>query len=386
MRIRMRDEASITRQLHRDRSFVPPYCPNAVCKNHHPSRARKDFYSYHSKKPLVRFPYLSHRFQCKDCDATFVSSAFQLHYRQKVWGHNEFIFSMHGLGVSKRAIARLIGHDEGMVRLRLTRMSQWAQLKDAELTKNLEIKEPIVYDGLENFSFSQYEPNNINHAVGKDSLFTYDMNFAPMNRKGKMNPAQKRKKTLLEDQFGEFPKNILRTTTKRIFERLLARTKKPLRLFTDRHFQYRNVVHELNATKTEKERRIQHWQTSSKAYRNYRNPLFAVNNIDMQARHNLAAFKRETIAFAKHSIAMQESFNLYVIHRNYMRPKFWGTHRSDPESSKKSPAMEVGIAKSILTFKEFFGQRVMLDHVRLNEDALNLYRRIDPLSRHTIAN
>ena len=51
-------------------------------------------------------------------------------------------------------------------------MARWAELEHAKLTENLQIEEPIVYDGLENFSFSQYDPNNINHAVGKCSLPT----------------------------------------------------------------------------------------------------------------------------------------------------------------------------------------------------------------------
>ena len=104
----------------------------------------------------------------------------------------------------------------------------------------------------------------------------------------------------------------------------------------------------------------------------------------MQARHNRAAFKRETIAFSKHSIAMQESFTLYMAYRNYMRPKFWGTHRSDPASSKKSPAMELGITNKILSFKEFFQTKVTPHQVKLNQEWKNLYHRIDPLSRRTI--
>ena len=146
-----------------------------------------------------------------------------------------------------------------------------------------------------------------------------------------------------------------------------------------RHFQYRRAIEwDLRTNK------IEHFQVCSKIARNYKNALFAVNNIDLQARHNLAAFKRETIAFSKHSIAMQESFLLYIIHRNYMRPKFWGTHRSDPKSNKKSPAMELKITDKIWTFREFFRERVPVTHVNLNEDFQNLYNRVDAWSRRPI--
>ena len=105
----------------------------------------------------------------------------------------------------------------------------------------------------------------------------------------------------------------------------------------------------------------------------------------MQARHNLAAFKRETIAFSKHEIAMQDDFTLYSAFRNYMRPKFYGTHRSDPMSSKKSPAMELGITDKILTFSEFFEERVLPTQVTLNADAQERYNRLFKPSRRTIA-
>src|SRR5690606_37400770 len=159
---------------------------------------RKGFFTHHGKKEIKRFPYLCIRFRCLDCDKTFSSSFFSLHYRQKVWGLNETISFLHEHGVSKRAIARRVDHDERLVRRRIIKMAKWSLLKHAKLTENLEIYEPIVYDGVENFSFSQYDPNNVNHAVGKFSLFTYDFNFCPINRKGRMSPRQKEKKAHLE--------------------------------------------------------------------------------------------------------------------------------------------------------------------------------------------
>lgn len=265
-----------------------------------------------------------------------------------------------------------------MVRGRLIKMSRWSILAHAARTQDIGIQEPIVYDGLENFSFSQYDPNNINHAVGKKSLFIYDFNFAPINRKGAMSAWQKRRKKVLENKFSAYPRSAIRSTTARIFSRLLKKNEK-LVLYTDRHFQYRRAIKwDLG------EHKIEHIQVSSKIARNYKNPLFAVNNIDLMARHNLSAYKRETIAFAKHSIAMQESYALYMAYRNYMRPKFWGTHRSDPLSAKKSPAMELGIERKILKFEDFFSYRVPKTHVRLNEDWENLYHRVDPHSRRPI--
>ena len=376
----MHDESSIQRQWRRDQAFCPPYCPNPRCKNHFKHSARADFFAFHSVKVLKRFPYLSHRFRCLDCEKTFCPASFQLHYRQKVWGLNEQIEFLHSIGASKRAIARRIGHDEKLVRVRLKKMARWSLLFHAKKVEDLPIQEPIVYDGLENFSFSQYDPNNVNHAVGKTSLFTYDFNFCPLNRKGRMSPRQRARKKALEKIHGPYPRDAIRTTTKRVFERLLKKTNH-LTLFTDKHFQYRRVVEEDLKIKG---KTIGHIKVSSKIHRNYKNHLFAVNNVDMQARHNLAAFKRETIAFSKHSVAMMDSFILYTTHRNYRRPKFWGTHRSDPLSAKKSPAMEVGVETKILSFNEFYKERVMPTQVQLCDDWANQYNRYDPHSRRKI--
>ncbi len=291
---------------------------------------------------------------------------------------DEEIFKLHVVGVSKREIGRMIGHSEKLVRLRLVRMARWGLLKHALRTERLPIREPIVYDGLENFSFSQYDPNNLNHAVGKNSLFTYDFNLCPLNRKGRMSPRQRRRRDALDEKFGPYPRDAIRVATRKILSRLIEKTPE-LHLFSDRHYQYaRAVAWDLPKG------RIHHVKVSSKIARNFVNPLFAVNNIDLQARHNLAAFKRETIAFSKNTVAMQESFLLYMIHRNYMRPKFWGTHRSDPECSKRSPGMEVEVTDRIETFKEFFSGWTPATHVQLHDDWKLLYERRDPLSRRPI--
>lgn len=257
-------------------------------------------------------------------------------------------------------------------------MSRWGLLAHAKFCATLKVKEPIVYDGLENFSFSQYDPNNINQAMGKDSFFVYEFNFCPLNRKGAMMPGQKLKKMKIEKVFGRYPGDAIRTSTKRIFERLLERTEGKLTIFTDKHFQYRRVVEFDLAGKN-----ISHQKISSKITRNFLNPLFPVNYLDLQIRQENSAFRRETIAFSKHSIAMQESYFSYILYRNYMRPKFFKKLKSDPRSLE-SPAMRVGLTRKILKFEEFFRERVLPTQIELCTDWRNLYQRVDPQSRRPI--
>jgi transposase-like protein len=372
----MKDETSIQRQLQRYRSLVPSCCPNPSCKFH--LLKHQPFWHRFGSYKLDRFPYLAPRFRCKECDRTFSVSIFELHYRQQVWGHNQKILEDFLDGISKRAIARRIKRSENLVRLRLIKMARWGILKHQELSQNLKIQEPIVYDGLENFAFSQYDPNNINHAVGKNSLFTYDFNLCSFNRKGRMSARQEGRLKAIQQEFGKYPKNTIRVSTRNLLSRLVLASPAELCLYSDRHFQYRRAIAEIRTP-------IRHIMVSSKIARNFKNHLFAVNNIDMQARQNLAAFKRETISFAKHTVGMLETFTLYVLHRNYMRPKFWKKHRADPLTNKKSPAMYLGITNKILSFDDFFKERTFPAQVRLNPDWQGFYERRDPYSRQKIA-
>jgi hypothetical protein len=137
----MPDETSIKRQLQREKSFSPPYCPNQKCKHH---LGGKSFFQRNGTKPLKRFPYLSQRFRCKDCLKTFSYSFFFLEYQQHVWGKNEDIFIHHRTGLSLRESARLLGHTERMIRGRKKKMSRWGLLTHAKLIAGLKVEEPIV--------------------------------------------------------------------------------------------------------------------------------------------------------------------------------------------------------------------------------------------------
>ena len=320
------------------------------------------------------------RGRCLKCKKTFTYSYFKLEFGEHYRRLNSTIFSLYTKGLSKCEISRVIRHSEHLVRDRLSKIARWGLLQQSKFLQNISISEPIVYDGLENFAYSQFDPNNINHAIGKETYFTYDFNFAPINRKGKMSPRQKELKKILEAKHGKYPPSILRTTSKRIFKRLVDNSRhKILILHSDEHFQYRKAIR-IDLPKEV----IIHQTISSKAARNFQNPLFAVNNFDLLIRQKSAAFKRETISFSKHSIAMVEKFVLTMIHKNYMRPIFYKKHVRDPLIHLHSPAMRLGITKKVLSFKMFFNIRPTASQVSLNEDWQEYYLKIDRLSRRKI--
>ena len=195
-----------------------------------------------------------------------------------------------------------------------------------------------------------------------------------------MSERQKVKKALLEKRFGKYPQKALRTSSKKILQRLHHKCiEDKLCLLSDNHFQYRRAIQ-----RDLKHLPFEHYRVSSKIHRNFKNKLFAVNNFDVQIRHNSAAYKRETIAFSKHSIEMMEKFVLFASHKNYLRPMFFKKHKAKSYSNKKSPAMILGITKKILNFYEFFSERITSHQVRLHEDWKNLFCCKDLYSRRPI--
>ena len=347
------------------------YCPNKNCNNHlnpEGSWFHKSGFYYPKKGGRVQ------RLICKQCGRKFSQRFFTLEYWEHKKNINESIFLSVIAGLSNREIARRLLVSEDLVRNRITKMARWCYLEHTHLIKDLKISEPIVYDGLENFAKSQYDINNINHAIGKQSLFMYDFGFAPMNRKGRMSPRQRKKKKFLEDRFGRYPGQAIRSNTVELFKRLLGKVPQDqfLHICSDKHYQYKKAVNiDLKGL-------IKHQTTSSTQYRNFNNPLFAVNHMDMLTRQNLAVFKRETISFAKHHFGMIDKFILYSSYKNYFRPKFTKKHKRDPISNAHSPAMYLNITDQLHTFKSFFSFRKSIQRVKLSSEWLTFYQRNNP--------
>lgn len=227
------------------------------------------------------------------------------------------------------------------------------------------LDEAICYDGLENFAGTQYDPNYINQAVGDKSLFIYDFNFAPLNRKGRMSDRQKVKNKELEVREGAYPRNAIQKASTVLFKRLLKKVRpgKSLEILSDQHFAYRRAIEcDLKGFP------IEHGTISSKAYRDFKNILFPVNHADLLIRHQSAAFKRETIAFSKTHARMCQKFLLFMIDKNYMRPQFTKKHVRRPRVHRESPAQYLKLTTKILEFSDFFDELRTQKQVPLPEE------------------
>ena len=374
------NQQSLLKEHTKQEKFKPPYCAHPHCEWHFPEKiTRDDPFRRHSKAKIQRWPYVTQRFRCKKCQGTFADSFFTLQYRNKKSDIYEQVHDLLRNGYSGRSVAEQLKVSEDTVRRRKKKLFRWGSLVWQKDLSKLKIKESVAYDGLENFSYSQYDPNNINHAVGRESYYVYDFNLSPMNRKGRVSPRQKAIKKQLEEEHGKYDGWAIQKDTARLFSRLLEKTDGELHLHSDNHYAYRRAIKSLpNA------HRIVHAITPAKVARNFRNRLFAINHTDMLTRHHLGTFKRETIAFSKHTIGMIESFVLLAVHKNYLRPRFKKKQKRDPKAHIESPAMALGLRDKILTFKELYRTRISVHHVRLNAEWQDYFDSTDLRSRRCI--
>lgn len=360
---------------------TPPYCPNPKCAWHDIAvSAKEGRYSKEGSRAVSRYPYITRKFRCCRCGKIISNSYFSLFYRDRTEPTYGEIFHSHHNGQARRELAKDLNCSLDTVQRRFRKLASQGLLIQSAKTEALKIEESVAYDGIENFAYSQFDPNNVNHVVGRESLFMYDFNFVPLNRKGRMSPAQLLKKKQLENRHGPYPRGEIRRATRKILLRLLERCPSELLFHSDNHYAYRDAIRSLP-----KNAKLCHFITPAKVARNFRNRLFAINHADILTRQKLTTFKRETIAFAKHSIAMIESFTIFMVWKNFLRPKFTKKQVRDPIANKESPAMSVGIENKILAFQEFYRTRLQKTQVKLNEDWLAYVNRVDPTSRRTIA-
>jgi transposase-like protein len=297
------------------------------------------------------------RFRCKLCKTRIADNHFKLHFRLKHADPaiNSRIFQFLILGLSNRKIAKVLDISEHSVQIRIKRLAQSALSFHQTQLSSLKIFEPLCYDGLENFAGSQYEPNYINQAIGRDSLFIYDFNFASLNRKGRMSKWQKNKLAEMVSKNGRFNPKAIRIATKDLILRLYekrASNSIPFTILSDEHFQYKRAIFQ-----DLKEYPMQHVTVSSRKCRNFQNILFSVNHADLLIRQSIAAFARETISFSKTAGAMCQKYALFMVYKNYMTPQFTKEQVRRHDAHLKSPAQKLDLFDRVLNFSDIFFKR-----------------------------
>jgi transposase-like protein len=354
--------------------LIPPYCPNNRCPFHLGTNSR--FYVKNGFATTEKFPHRNQRYKCKTCLTQFSENSFSLEFRRRKEGlfENTLQFSMNGM--SNNSIARLFNVSEGTVRDRLKVLAKQSLYFEKENYPK-KIKEDIAYDGFESFTYSQYSPCYINTAVGSRSMFVYHNTFSPLNRKGRMTEEQKTKNLELIRTHGLYPKDSVFEETLYVLKNISSlgagRT-----LYSDEHKSYVRAIKSFDF-------KLRHHAISSERRRDPSNPLFPINHLHMLYRHFLSSQKRETISFQKHEAALLEKIQIMKVYRNFMNTKFVKKNKFDPHAHEWSPAMYVGVAEKVYSFKEVFGIRKLSTQVRLDLKESAFINREYPYSRQTIA-
>lgn len=209
---------------------------------------------------------------------------------------------------------------------------------------------PIVIDGFESFEFSQYHPFHHHVAVEADTSFWLFHTDSELRRKGRMTPRQKRRRTELERNYGRPDPQAVRKDIQHLLETVLRRAERA-HVHSDDHRAYPPAIREVHC-------RIRHTVTSSKRPRTARNPLFAVNELDLLIRHSQSNHKRETIAFSKRRQASAERLCVLLVWRNYIK---WRRERRPGTT----PAMLSGVLPGRLSIKELLRRRLFPGRIAL---------------------
>jgi hypothetical protein len=182
-----------------------------------------------------------------------------------------------------------------------------------------------------------------------------------------MTEAQRRRRERIEARLG---RPDPRSTEREVEEllRIVAPEEQALELHTDELQAYPRAVERLAHLQ------VDHHTISSRAARTTRNPLFAVNLLDLLIRHSGANHKRETIAFSKRRQGAGERLWCFLVWRNWM--KWFSERRKDG-----TPAMRLGIADSRLGVEVLLEMRFFPAHSPLPERWMTYYRRRTPTRR-----
>ncbi len=319
----------------------PPFCPNPGCD----SRASPGTWRFHKKGFYFRKqrPHRIQRYRCTRCDRYFSSQTFSTTYWLRRPDLLEPVFHRLVACSGHRQIAREYGVSHTTIRGLSDRLGRHCLLFQERMRPRSCPTEPLVLDGFRTFEHSQYWPLDLNLIVGT-SLFVYGFNDAELRRSGTMRPAQQLKRAILEKRYGRPDPQATRKRVEELLRRVI-RPRGEVVLRTDEHQSYPQAIRRL------RDREIVHEQTSSKAPRTTRNPLFPVNLSDMLIRHCSANHKRETIAFSKRRQSALYRMAIWAVWRNYVK---------DRSENRKvgPPAKALGLIRRSLTAAEILGKRL----------------------------
>jgi len=308
---------------------APPFCPNPACPFHASPTAswrwvRAGFFRRQASPQRIQ------RFQCRHCRRHFSAQTFHGTYWLKQ--PQLLVPVAHRLlGCSGfRQIAREFDVSPQTILGLSARLGRQCLLFHEQLRPKGELGEPLDLDSFVSFEWSQYHPTQFHVAAGQESHYFHGFTDSEARRSGTMRPGQRRRRAWLEARDGRpDPRSVEREVAAVLG--IVTAGATHLSLHTDEHEDYPRALRHQRHLQA-----VEHHTVSSRAARTARNPLFAINLLDLLIRHSGANHKRETIAFSKRRQSAAERLWLLLVWRNYV--KSFSERKRDA-----TPAMRAGV-------------------------------------------
>ena len=342
----------------------PPFCPNPACAYHCAATGswrwvRAGFFHRDAA------PHRVQRFQCRHCRRHFSEQTFRTTYWLKQ--PRLLLAVAHRLlGCSAfRQVAREFAVSPQTVLGLSARLGRHCLLFHEQHRPRGELAEPLALDGFQSFEWSQYHPTQFHLALGQRSHYVHGFTESETRRSGTLRAGQRRKRARLEARWGRpEPRSIEREVTELL--RIVTAGASRLVLHSDEHPDYPRALARQRHLGS-----IEHHTVSSRAARTARNPLFAVNLLDLLIRHSGANHKRETIAFSKRRQSAADRLWLLLVWRNHV--KSFSERRRDA-----TPAMRAGVSERRWSLERVLAERRFPGRIALPERWARYYWGLTP--------
>ena len=348
--------------------FLPPFCPNPDCEHHLDREPVPGWYRRRGLCAIRRKPGLVAQFSCCSCGRWFRASVFGPDYWKKLPGLQPRVYDLKANGCGQRQSARVLRVSPSTVRRRTRELARQCLLHHLLQLLRLRgrLDEPVACDGLRDYAGSQYEPLELNTPVGVVSTFLLDLNLVPLRRSGTMTARQKRVRDERDERLGRPEPQARRKRAREIFCRLdqLFAPGRRWTLRTDEEPDYARALASLPRG------RVEHRTVSSRARRDAKNPLRAVNALHGYMRHAMRDVVRETIAFAKTAAGLLDRGWIFLTIRNNTK----GISERTADRARQTPAMVLGLTDRQLHGRALFARRLFPKRVGLPPELESAYR------------
>lgn len=310
--------------------FEPPRCPYSACPS---SRHGAPFpWSRRGSFPRKCDGRRVQRFECGTCGRRFSVQSFRLDYRLRSPGLNAALLAHFVSKVTHRQSARLLRVSRKTVLHRVRLLGAHCREFHRVRLECASLAGTFVLDELETFETDRrLQPVTMPVLVHWPSLLIVHQVAAPLPARGRLRPADQRRKLALERLRG--PRKSGSSAAVVACCEVLRNCLRPggrARVRTDRKATYRAILRDVFGA------RAIHECTSGSLRRNHANPLFAVNHTFAMVRDGVSRLVRRTWANAKLRERLAEHTWIWVAWRNYVR----GVTNV---ATRTTPAMAAGI-------------------------------------------